>query len=320
MNLQQLRYLVATADDGTMTSAAKALHVAQPALSRAIRAFEGEIGVTVFERRGRGVRLTRDGREVVDIARRVLSDLERMSSVARREVLRIAAVAGQAREIGSPAVARFVTGEGRRAALEVADASAEVVDRVRDGRAHVGIVDLPAPRDLFAVALGWQEVVLVHPADWVLDDPLDAARLADLPLLSLGSGDWRRSAIEDNLRAFGIEPHITAEASQRDLLPGLVQEGAGAWFSYGRQAQAAVAGGAGLVHLDPPVVREVGIVTVDEPDEVVGAFIDIARAETVTTLLPAGDPVLETAAWIKGTEVVATPPPSTTVPPAPAAG
>ena len=65
MNLQQLRYVAATADEGTMTRAAAALHVAQPALSRAVRALEAEIEVAVFERDGRGVRVTRQGREVV---------------------------------------------------------------------------------------------------------------------------------------------------------------------------------------------------------------------------------------------------------------
>src|SRR5690606_23931705 len=61
MNLQQLRYLVATADEGTMTRAAAALHVAQPALSRGIGGVEAELGITAFERRGRGVTLTPGG-------------------------------------------------------------------------------------------------------------------------------------------------------------------------------------------------------------------------------------------------------------------
>jgi LysR family cyn operon transcriptional activator len=55
MNLQQLRYLVATADEGTMTSAATACHVAQPVLTRAVRALERELGVLLLRRRGRGV-------------------------------------------------------------------------------------------------------------------------------------------------------------------------------------------------------------------------------------------------------------------------
>src|SRR5690606_23732793 len=101
--------------------------------------------------------------------------------------------------------------------------------------------------------------------------------LGDIPLLSPGTGDWRHAVLEDGLRSFGIRPRIAAEASDPDLLVGLVQEGAGAWFSYGRQARAAVDGGAKLVHLDPPLVREVGIVTASEPDPVIQALIDIAR-------------------------------------------
>jgi hypothetical protein len=68
-----------------------------------------------------------------------------MAAVARRDVLRVAAVVGQAREIGSPAVARFVTADHRRAALDVVETPSDVVERVRDGRASVGIIDLPAP-------------------------------------------------------------------------------------------------------------------------------------------------------------------------------
>lgn len=317
MNLQQLRYLVATADAGTMTRAAQSVHVAQPSLSRAVRALEVELGVTVFERDGRGIRVTPQGDEIVAIARRILAEVDRLAGVAGRDVLRVTAIVGQAREIASPAVARFVTTDHRRAALDVVDMPADVVERVRDGRARVGILDLPVPRDLHAISLGWQELVLLHPRDWRLDDPLDVMGLADVPLLSPGSGDWRHAAIEDGLRSFGIRPTIAAEASDPDLLVGLVQEGAGAWFSYGRQAQAAVDGGAGVVHLDPPLVREIGVVTVDGPDRDTNDFIDIARAETAATLWPVGDPMLDRAVWIRGTTLFTTPPPATTVRPPP---
>ena len=61
MNLQQLRYVVATADAGSMTAAARAVPVAQPALSRAVRALEAELGVELFATRGRSVELTESG-------------------------------------------------------------------------------------------------------------------------------------------------------------------------------------------------------------------------------------------------------------------
>ena len=59
-----------------MTAAAASLYVAQPALSRAVRALEHELGVTVFARSGRGVRLTAAGEVVVARARRVLRSLD----------------------------------------------------------------------------------------------------------------------------------------------------------------------------------------------------------------------------------------------------
>ncbi len=315
MNLQQLRYLVTTADEGTMTRAAEAMHMAQPALSRAVRGLEGEIGVTVFERKGRGVKITHQGHEVIAAARRILSEVDRLMVLGQREVLRICAITGQAREVGSPTIAGFVTGEHGRAALEVVDTSKAVVERVRDGRAHLGIIELPAPPDLWATSLGWQEMVLLHPPDWSVDDPLEISELAHLPLLSPGSDNWRHAALETNLRSLGVDPNIIAETSERDLLTGLVVQGAGAWFSYGRQAEAAVADGAGLVHLVPPAVREIGIVAMAEPEGTARSFVEIARAETATSLLPIGDPILEGAMWISGADILGKSPPPTTVRP-----
>jgi LysR family cyn operon transcriptional activator len=318
MNLQQLRYLVATADEGTMTRAAAVLHVAQPALSRAVRALEREIGVTVFEREGRGVTITRQGREVVRIARRILADVERLAAVGAHETLQVCAIAGQARELGSPAVARFVTEERARVALDVVDTSDEVVDSVRDARSHLGIVELPVPTDLTAVSLGWQELVLVHPADWNLPDPLPIQDLSGLPLVSPPADTWRHDAMERGLRAAGIDPTITAETGERDVLIGLVQQGAGAWFSYGRQAESAVAGGAGLVHLAPMPVREIGVVHTGLPDDTARTFIDIVVKEAEDLLIPVGDPRLADASWIGGSTPLGTVPPSTSVrPPGP---
>ena len=70
MNAQQLRYVVATAELGTMTRAAQSCAVGQPALTRAVRALEKELGVTLFRREGRRVEITDEGVEIVALARR----------------------------------------------------------------------------------------------------------------------------------------------------------------------------------------------------------------------------------------------------------
>lgn len=298
MNLQQLRYVVATADEGTMTQAAASLHVAQPALSRAIRALEAEIDVTVFEREGRGVHLSRHGREVVALARRVLADVDRIASLNSASGLRVSAITAQAHEIASAAVARFIAGGGGRVSLDVVDTPDDVVDRVRDGRAQLGVIELPAPAGLHVASLGWQEIVLLHPPDWSLPDPFDTGKLSEIGVLAPEGDDWRRDRMMRSLRAVGVEPTIVAETNDRSLMISLVQQGAGAWFSYGHEAAAAVAGGAGLVHLTPAPLREIGIVSEAEVGGAAAAFVDAARAEADGLLIPVGDPRLAEGTWV----------------------
>jgi DNA-binding transcriptional LysR family regulator len=313
MNLQQLRYVVATADEGTMTRAAAALHVAQPALSRAIRALEAEIDVAVFERDGRGVRVTRQGREVVALARRILADVDRIAALGAMTALRVCAVTAQAREIASAAVARVVTTGAGRVSLDVVDTPDEVIENVRSGAADLGVVELPAPRDVQAISLGWQEFVLVHPPGWTLPDPLDVTELGDVPLLSPEGGGWRHNRLVDSLRAAGIEPTISAETNDRDMMLSLVQQGAGAWFSYGRQAAHAVSQGAELVHLAPPPMREVGILHGGELSTAAEAFVDAARAVADDLLIPVGDPRLAEGTWVTDAGTLGAVP-ATTVP------
>src|SRR6185437_2679753 len=86
MNLRQLRYVVATADHGTMTAAAQALFVAQPALSRAIRELERELGVELFARAGRGVVLTDAGEQIVRYARDALQAVDAIESYSSAPV------------------------------------------------------------------------------------------------------------------------------------------------------------------------------------------------------------------------------------------
>lgn len=65
----QARALLAVAEEGSLTSAAKALHVSQPTMTRQITALEEELGVTLFERTNRSVTLTKAGLELVEHVR-----------------------------------------------------------------------------------------------------------------------------------------------------------------------------------------------------------------------------------------------------------
>ena len=83
MDLRQLRYLVALAEEGNFTRAAASVHVAQPALSQQIRRLEDELGLALVERTTRRVALTEAGELLVVRARRILAELEAAAGRAR---------------------------------------------------------------------------------------------------------------------------------------------------------------------------------------------------------------------------------------------
>ncbi len=83
MSLAQIRYFVAVAEEGHVGRAAQRLHVAQPPVSRQIRALEDELGTPLFARTPRGMALLPSGEAFLDHARGILDAIERASDAAR---------------------------------------------------------------------------------------------------------------------------------------------------------------------------------------------------------------------------------------------
>lgn len=107
MEIRQLRYFVCVADQGSIAAAARALHVAQPALSRQIAALEGELGARLVHRLPRGVALTGAGQELARQAREVLLALKKLTTEVARAAaggigsLRIGVMPGYSWLLGS---------------------------------------------------------------------------------------------------------------------------------------------------------------------------------------------------------------------------
>lgn len=76
MTIQQLKYIVSVAENGTITEAAKKLYISQPSLSNAIKDIEEEVGITIFIRSRAGIVVTPEGMEFVGYARQVLRQME----------------------------------------------------------------------------------------------------------------------------------------------------------------------------------------------------------------------------------------------------
>ena len=78
MTIQQLKYAIAISDAGSLNKASEVLYVAQPSLTSPIRELEKEVGITIFNRTGRGVTLTSDGLEFIQYARQVVQQYGRL--------------------------------------------------------------------------------------------------------------------------------------------------------------------------------------------------------------------------------------------------
>lgn len=83
LSLRQLQYVVAVADAGSFRAAARACAVSQPALSMQLAELESALGVRIFERTSRSVRVSAAGAPIVDRARRVLREVDELQETAR---------------------------------------------------------------------------------------------------------------------------------------------------------------------------------------------------------------------------------------------
>ncbi|SDT65251.1 LysR family transcriptional regulator [Jiangella sp. DSM 45060] len=185
MELRQLRYFVAVAEELHFGRAAERLHIVQPAVSQQIGRLEREFGVRLFDRSSRHVRLTDDGRRLLERARRVLAAAADTATLAaelagRSGVLRLGAGAGLERRVERG----LTTLRADRPDLAVTFADGPVsthLDALRRGDLHAVLVRgaVESDDDLVATQAWSDEVVAALPAGHPRAGA-DTVRVADL--------------------------------------------------------------------------------------------------------------------------------------------
>lgn len=236
MELRQLAYLVAVAEEGSFTRAARREHVAQPAVSAQIRRLEAELGSVLLDRAPGTVTPTAAGAAVLPFARAALAGAagvraaaDELAGLVRGHVA--AGVVPSASGRLADGLAAFHDAHpGVEITLEE-DTSSALLDRVRAGTldlALAGLAGAPPPGLETATVLDEPLVAAVpegHPLAGRRAVPL--RRLAEQPLIALPRGTGGRTALEDAFAAAGLAPRIAFEAGDPRVLMDLAARGLG---------------------------------------------------------------------------------------------
>lgn len=233
MTVRDLELFVAVCEEGGVTAAARALGVAQPSVSQAVRALEERFGVRLFDRMPRRMVPTEEGQRLLARARAVLGELEGLERAMEGgggEVVRVAssitwatrllpAAAARTRELDPPVSVR----------ARVMD-SASVERAVVAGEVDLGLVEgiVRDPR-VEAEELTSDELVVVAAGAGGPDvpDELAPAALARLPLLLRERGSGVRDLFDAAMLSRGIACEPTWESVSTEALVEAVRHGLG---------------------------------------------------------------------------------------------
>ena len=270
MELHQLEYFVAVAEEASFTRAASRVHVAQPGVSAQVRRLESELGQQLLDRSGRSVRLTEVGSAVLPFARAALDAVAnaRLAVDDLAGLVRGQVTVGMVSGCALPALAELLAGFHDRhpgvAIALVEDNSDRLVDRLRDGRLDLALIGWAeqTPADIDSVVLVDEELVAVvapgHPLAGTGAGAgaragagaITIRQLRDLPLVSLPRGTGVRTALDAACAAAGFTPRIVFEASALPMVVELAGRGLGLAV-----VPASIPNGPGILRLTDPQLR-----------------------------------------------------------------
>ena len=239
MNIQQLRFIHAVANNGlSISNAATELHTSQPGISRQIKALEEELGVEIFERGGKQLtRITPVGAKILDRSTHILDEIAAIRSQAKeaknpeKGVLSIATTHSQARYVLPDMIARF-----KNAYPEVdinlhQGSSGQMLEMLESGQVDLCIVseDIDEMDNLVMMPCYQWARGLVVPEGHALhtNPPGSLHDVAKYPLLTFMSGFTGRSALDRAFSQLGLQPRVVFSATDADVIKTYVALGLG---------------------------------------------------------------------------------------------
>jgi LysR family nitrogen assimilation transcriptional regulator len=229
MNLRTLRYFVAIADAGSLTAAAAAIPIAQPALTRQLRELEADLGQQLLQRMPRGVRLTQAGVTFYESAQRILTEAARVRQKLARRKDNVAATVVLG---ASPTLARvllpglFEVYQRSLGGIELRVREAftpALLDWLERGVIDMAIVTNPEPRPALTLQpLLGEPFALISHRSLNIGPIVSVNQLARIPLLMTS---LHRGIVERQLLRLGKELNVQAEIDSVDSIRELVLRG-----------------------------------------------------------------------------------------------
>lgn len=235
MDLRQLNALVAVAEHGSFSAAARALHTVQSNVSTHVARLERELGATLIDRAS-GT-LTAEGEVVVARARRIHSELEALSAdVASLHdevsgAVRIGVIGTTARWLVPGLMSRMTATHPKVHVVVVDATTSSLLPQLESGRLDVAVINLPLnDPDISTQPLFEEDHVLVAPTGHPFfdRDELDLTELAGIPVLLEPQGTHFRDHLDEEAAAAGLELVPQAEVDGMRLLASLAFQGFGA--------------------------------------------------------------------------------------------
>ena len=235
MELRHLRYFVSVAEAASVSKAAVGVHISQPALSRQIRDLEVELGLRLFDRVGRRIQLTAEGRDLLEQSRAVLAQVD---AIDKRAKALIGGAVGNLRIGATPQtmqslMAGFLAGYARaRPGVEISLTEAggvRLLDLLLQGDLDLAVSGILAgarfaSRILFPIRL----LAVASPGPrWRGRSTLEIVELAHEPLLLLGRDFGTRQLFDAACRIIHLQPRCVLESTEPHSLIALAEAGHG---------------------------------------------------------------------------------------------
>lgn len=218
LDLRRLRYFLAIAEAGSLSGAARALNIAQPALSYHLAEMERILGLSLVLRGHGGARLTSEGevlrRHAADIVRRVDSAERALAQLSKRNRssgrLRIAIITSLAAGLTPLLVERLRQEEGGPILSITEAGTREIESRLARGVIDMAVCLAPSP-GIDAAPIASEELLFVAPGGTHMPARLPVKALADYRLVLPAPGNPLRAFVDQTAREAGIALNVVLD-------------------------------------------------------------------------------------------------------------